>query len=221
MLAHDERCLRHADALRRHDLIGLARSSACRPDGCRSHARTHFCRRSPCCIAPGTTSPPRRASRRASASSSRCRCRRAIRPPRVRIAITTSSSAALPARSPMPLIVHSICRAPPATPANELATARPRSLWQWTEKIALSEFGTRARTVSNSASVFLRDRVADRVGNVDRGRAGLDRRLDAAAEKIDLGARAVLRRPFDVVDILRARASPRRSSRRAPPPASC
>ncbi len=70
---------------------------------------------------------------------------------RVRIAITISSSAALPARSPMPFIVHSIWRAPPSTPSSELATAMPRSLWQWTEKIALSVFGTRCRTVSNSA----------------------------------------------------------------------
>ena len=52
------------------------------------------------------------------------------------IAITTSSSAALPARSPMPLMVHSICRAPARTPASEFATAMPRSLWQCTEKRA-------------------------------------------------------------------------------------
>src|SRR6202042_1105682 len=47
---------------------------------------------------------------------------------RTLIAITISSSAALPARSPMPLTVHSIWRAPPATPASEFATAMPRSL---------------------------------------------------------------------------------------------
>ena len=51
---------------------------------------------------------------------------------RVRSAMTTSSSAALPARSPMPLIVPSTCRAPARTAASELATARPRSLWQCT-----------------------------------------------------------------------------------------
>ena len=49
---------------------------------------------------------------------------------RVRMAMTTSSSAALPARSPRPLIVHSTCRAPFRTPASEFATAMPRSLWQ-------------------------------------------------------------------------------------------
>ncbi len=44
------------------------------------------------------------------------------------MAMTTSSSAALPARSPRPFIVHSICLAPARTPASELATASPRSL---------------------------------------------------------------------------------------------
>ena len=68
---------------------------------------------------------------------------------RTRIAITTSSSAVLPARSPMPLMVHSICRAPAFTPASEFATAMPRSLWQCTENTALSEFGTVSRTFRN------------------------------------------------------------------------
>ena len=36
----------------------------------------------------------------------------------------------------LPLIVHSTCLAPAETPAKELATAKPRSLWQCTEKIA-------------------------------------------------------------------------------------
>ena len=72
-----------------------------------------------------------------------CRCGTACWSPRTFSAITISSSAALPARSPMPLMVHSIWRAPPSTPASELATAMPRSLWQWVEKIALSVLGTR------------------------------------------------------------------------------
>ena len=66
---------------------------------------------------------------------------------RTLIAITTSSSAALPARSPMPLMVHSICRAPALMPASEFATAMPRSLWQCTEKRAWSEFGTASRSL--------------------------------------------------------------------------
>ena len=55
---------------------------------------------------------------------------------RVRTVITISSSEALPARSPRPLMVHSTCRAPASTAANELATASPRSLWQWTETVS-------------------------------------------------------------------------------------
>ena len=67
------------------------------------------------------------------------------------IAITTSSSAALPARSPMPLMVHSIWRMPARTPASEFATAMPRSSWQCAEKRALSAFGTRSRNILMSA----------------------------------------------------------------------
>ena len=47
----------------------------------------------------------------------------------------------------MPLMVHSIWRAPAFTPASEFATAMPRSLWQCTENTALSEFGTRSISV--------------------------------------------------------------------------
>mmetsp|Transcript_24111 Transcript_24111/g.44754 ORF Transcript_24111/g.44754 Transcript_24111/m.44754 type:complete len:210 (+) Transcript_24111:346-975(+) len=43
-------------------------------------------------------------------------------------AITTSSRAVLPARSPSPLMVHSIWRAPASTAARLLAVAMPRSL---------------------------------------------------------------------------------------------
>ena len=43
-------------------------------------------------------------------------------------AITTSSRAVLPARSPSPLIVHSICLAPPSTAARAFAVAIPKSL---------------------------------------------------------------------------------------------
>ena len=49
------------------------------------------------------------------------------------MAITISSREALPARSPMPLMVHSTWRAPSAAPARLLAVASPRSFWQWVE----------------------------------------------------------------------------------------
>ncbi len=89
---------------------------------------------------------------------------------RVRTAITISSSEALPARSPRPLIVHSTWRAPFMTAASELATASPRSLWQCTDHTTLSEFGMRSRSVRISAPNCSGHGVADGIGNVD-GRA--------------------------------------------------
>ena len=69
--------------------------------------------------------------------------------------------------------------------------------------------------------ILVRRGVAHRVGDVDRRRAGPDRGLDAAAEEVELGARGVLRRPFDVLDVV-ARAGDRmRSPCRAPPLAPC
>ncbi len=62
---------------------------------------------------------------------------------RVRRAMTISSSAQLPARSPIPLMVHSTCPHPAATAASELAKAKPRSSWQCVLRIALSILGTR------------------------------------------------------------------------------
>ena len=51
----------------------------------------------------------------------------------------------MPARSPMPLMVHSICRAPFWIATSEFATAWPRSLWQCTERTARALFFTRSR----------------------------------------------------------------------------
>ena len=123
-----------------------------------------------------------------------------IASPRVCSAMTISSSAALPARSPRPLMVHSTCRAPARTPASELATAMPRSLWQWVEKITLSAPGTFSISVAEQLVVFLGHRVADGIGNVDRRRAGADRQLDAAAEIVDRRAGRIHRAPLDIVD---------------------
>jgi len=69
----------------------------------------------------------------------------------------------MPARSPMPLTVHSTCRAPPAIPASEFATACRDRLWQCTENTALSEFGTRSIQRAHEVGIFLRHRVADRI----------------------------------------------------------
>jgi len=66
--------------------------------------------------------------------------------------MTTSSSEQLPARSPMPLMVHSIWRAPALTAASELATARPRSSWQWTLTTAESPRTSTMRPISSPYS---------------------------------------------------------------------
>ena len=55
---------------------------------------------------------------------------------------------------------------------------------------------------AHEVGVFLRHRVADGIGNVDRGGAGLDHGLDDPAEKIHFAAGAVFRRPFDIVDMV-------------------
>ena len=49
-------------------------------------------------------------------------------------------------------------------------------------------------------AVFLRRRVADGIGQIDGGGAGLDRRLDTAAEIVKRRAGRVHGRPFDVLD---------------------
>ena len=106
---------------------------------------------------------------------------------------------ALPARSPMPLIVHSIWRTPPWTAARLLATARPRSSWQCALKTAWSAFGTRPTDLGEEVAGFVRRRVADRVRQVDRRRAFADRRLDDAAQEIAVAPRRVLRRKLHIV----------------------
>ena len=65
--------------------------------------------------------------------------------PLLLMAITTSSNEAFPARSPMPLMVHSIWRAPAMAPARLLAVESPRSFWQCVEKTAFSAPGVFAR----------------------------------------------------------------------------
>ena len=118
---------------------------------------------------------------------------------RTRIAITTSSSAVLPARSPRPLIVHSICRAPASTAASAFAVAMPRSLWQWVAKITASGARHPLDQLADDRRALARRGVADGVGDVDRGRPGPDRDLDDPAQVVVLGAGRVHRRPLHVV----------------------
>ena len=119
---------------------------------------------------------------------------------RVRSSITISSSEALPARSPRPLIAHSTWRAPACRPAKELATARPRSLWQCTESTTLRRSGDELVQAAQERGVLVGHRVADGVRDVDRGRALVDRGLQHLGGELDVGAGGVHRAELDVLD---------------------
>ncbi len=114
-------------------------------------------------------------------------------------AITTSSIEQLPARSPMPLIVHSTWRAPART-ADEAVGDRHAEV-----VVAVHRQRDRLDAAHVAAQVreglveLLRRRVADGVRHVDRRRAGIDGGLHDLGEEIELRARGVLRRELDVV----------------------
>ena len=100
----------------------------------------------------------------------------------------------------MPLIAHSTWRAPACTPANELATARPRSSWQCTDSDDVAQLGHALVQAGQERRVLVRHRVADGVGDVDRRRALLDGDRDHLGGEVEVGARGVHRRELDVVD---------------------
>ena len=116
--------------------------------------------------------------------------------------MTISSSDALPARSPTPLIVHSTWRAPAVTAASVFATARPRSSWQCVLNVAWSAFGTRVRIAVKKVADLVRNGEADGVGQVDRRAPGRDDGFDDAAEEVQVAARRILGRELDVVGVL-------------------
>ena len=59
-------------------------------------------------------------------------------------------------------MVHSTCRAPARNAASELATAKPRSLWQCTDTMALSILGTRfINTTESGAEDGYRQMIID------------------------------------------------------------
>ena len=110
--------------------------------------------------------------------------------------MTTSSSEALPARSPSPLIVTSTWRAPAWTAASVLAVASPRSLWQWT--LTVAALADPVDDLADERAELGRDRVADRVRDVDGARAGVDDRLVDAEQVVDVGPAGVLGRELDL-----------------------
>ena len=112
---------------------------------------------------------------------------------RVWRAITTSSSAALPARSPMPFMVHSICVAPARTAARELATDMPKSSWQWTDISAFSMPSTLFFYIFDHFKHFLRRGVSDGVRDIDHFSAGANGGSDRFCQKIVRRSGSVLR----------------------------
>ena len=64
--------------------------------------------------------------------------------------------------------------------------------------IARSMLGTRSLSVRMTVAVLKRRGIADGVGNIDRGGAGLDGRLHDLAEKVELGPGGVLGAELDV-----------------------
>ena len=93
-------------------------------------------------------------------------------------------------------MVTSTWRAPAWTAARVFAVARPRSLWQWTLTVARSP--TRSTTRVDQRRELGRDGVPDGVGDVDRGRAGVDDRLVHLEQVVDVGARGVLGAELDL-----------------------
>ena len=117
---------------------------------------------------------------------------------RVLSAMTTSSSEVLPARSPMPLMVTSTWRAPLCMPARVLAVASPRSLWQCTEMTTFSTPGVFSTDASDQPAELLGRGVAHRVGDVERGGAGLDGHAQHLVQELRVAAAGVLGRELDV-----------------------
>ena len=111
-------------------------------------------------------------------------------------AITNSSSEALPARSPMPLMVHSTWRAPAWTAASELATAMPEVVVAVRRQRDLVADARRDR--GEHPGDVGRQRVADRVGQVDGRGAGLDRGVRHLAEELQVAPGGVLGRELHV-----------------------
>ena len=106
---------------------------------------------------------------------------------RARQGDATSSSGALPARSPSPSTVTLAWLAPARIAASVLAVARPRSSWPW---------NSIGRSVSCSAAGYIRGREriehAERVGEAETEHAEFRRRAARSERHRELGPRGIL-----------------------------
>ncbi len=118
---------------------------------------------------------------------------------RTRLIMMISSSEALPARSPMPLIVHSTCRAPAPMAAMRVRHGQPQVIVAMRAEDRAVRVGHPSDHGPEEVGDLIRRRVADRVRQVDRPGAGGDDRLDQPAQKIEVASGRVLGGELDVV----------------------
>ena len=135
-----------------------------------------------------------------------------------RIAMTISSSDAFPARSPMPLIVHSTWRAPRPSAARRVRDREAKIVVAMDGDRDLLDSLAPARERLDQTREFLGIAVADGVGNVHRGRSRVDHRLQHLAQEIRIGSRRIFRRKLHVAakrlrEPYRSRACSRHCSR--------
>ena len=96
---------------------------------------------------------------------------------RVCSSITISSSDALPARSPMPLIAHSTCRAPAWTPAKRVGHRQAEVVVAVDGEHDVAQLRDQPVQLGEEGGVLVGHRVADGVRDVDGRRALVDRDL--------------------------------------------
>ena len=119
---------------------------------------------------------------------------------RVSSSITTSSSDALPARSPMPLIAHLDLARARLHAREGVGDGEPEVVVAVRGQHDVAQAGHELVQAGEEGGVLLRHRVADGVRDVDRRRALVDRDLDDLGGELDVGARGVHRRELDVLD---------------------
>ena len=123
---------------------------------------------------------------------------------RVLMAITTSSMAVLPARSPMPLTVHSIWRAPFSHRRQRVGRRHAEVVVAVRAPDHAVGAGHALAQHAEERAVLLGQDVAGGVGHVDHSRARLDHGREDLDQVVGIAARGVLGGELDVVEVLAA-----------------
>ena len=110
---------------------------------------------------------------------------------------------------------------PGLTAAMELATARPRSLWQWTLTTAREMFGHMLHNIADQLAEFVGHRIAHRIRDVYGGRARIDGHGQDRHRVIPVAPRRVHGGELHVGRIAGCPASPTLRRCSAPRPGSC